>query len=127
MISVIPRLKLFNAALIATFAVFAALPTQALIASNTETAEQAGAILFRDQGCVHCHGIGGTGTKKGPDLTGLPKDKSWPPAKITAQILNGGQKMPPFGDALTDEQIAQLVAYLRAKHRPVPPPAPSAQ
>jgi len=33
--------------------------------------------------------------------------------------------MPPFGDSLTDEQIAQLVAYLRAKNRPVPPPAPA--
>ena len=63
------------------------------------------------------------GGKKGPDLSGLPKDKVWTPDKITNQILNGGQKMPPFSDALTDLQIAQLVAYLRSKHRPVPPPA----
>ncbi|MGA2219746.1 MAG: cytochrome c, partial [Terracidiphilus sp.] len=60
-------------------------------------------------------------------------DKAWPPANITKQILNGGQKMPPFGDSLTDTEIAQLVAYLRAKKRPIPPPlatpppAPSAQ
>jgi hypothetical protein len=46
----------------------------------------------------------------------LRKNKLWPPAKITAQILNGGQKMPPFSDSVTD---------LRAKHRPVPPPAPA--
>jgi mono/diheme cytochrome c family protein len=35
--------------------------------------------------------------------------------------------MPPFADALTDVQIAQIVAYLRAKHRPVPPPVAAPQ
>lgn len=96
---------------------------QALFASNTKADEQAGAVLFRDKGCAYCHGAGGTGGKKAPDLTGLRTDKLWPPAKITNQILNGGQKMPPFSDSLTEAEIAQLVAYLRAKHRPVPPPA----
>lgn len=85
--------------------------------------EVAGAVLFRDQGCAHCHGVGGAGGKKGPDLTGLPKDKEWTPEKMTKQILNGGQKMPPFSDALTDAQISQLVSYLKAKHRPEPPAA----
>jgi mono/diheme cytochrome c family protein len=51
----------------------------------------------------------------------LRKKKDWPPEKIAHQILNGGQKMPPFGDSLTDGQIAQLVAYLRAKHKPTLP------
>jgi len=59
------------------------------------------------------------------DLANLRKDKVWTPAKITHQILNGGQKMPAFSDALTDAEISQLVAYLRAKRRPAPPPAPS--
>jgi len=94
--------------------------------SKTKTDEVAGAALFRDQGCAHCHGVGGAGGKKGPDLTGLPRDKEWTPEKINKQILNGGQKMPPFSDALTDAQISQLVAYLKAKHRPEPPPAPAA-
>ncbi|MGP8174767.1 MAG: c-type cytochrome [Terracidiphilus sp.] len=98
-------------------------PAHALFGSHDKAGEQAGALLFRDKGCAHCHGAGGEGTKKAPSLAGLRKNKDWPPAKITHQILNGGQKMPPFGDSLTDEQIAQLVAYLRAKHRPVPPPA----
>jgi mono/diheme cytochrome c family protein len=80
-------------------------------------------MLFRDKGCAYCHGPGGTGGKKGPDLSGIRTDKLWPPDKITSQILNGGQKMPPFSDSLTDAEIAQLVAYLRAKDRPIPPPA----
>jgi mono/diheme cytochrome c family protein len=122
-VSMIPRLTLFPAALTAALVVFAALPAHALFGSKTKAAEQAGALLFRDQDCVHCHGPGGSGGKKGPDLAGLRKDKNWPSQRITNQILNGGQKMPPFSEALTDEQIAQLVAYLRAKHRPVPPPS----
>ena len=85
-------------------------------------AEEDGAVLFRDKGCSYCHGVAGTGGKKGPVLTNLRTDKQWPPEKITAQIMNGGQKMPPFSDSLSDGEIADLVAYLRAKHKPVPPP-----
>jgi mono/diheme cytochrome c family protein len=92
--------------------------------ASSKDAEQAGAVLFRDKGCTYCHGAGGTGGKKGPVLTNLRTDKLWPPEKITAQIMNGGQKMPPFSDSLTDVEIADLVAYLRAKHKPIPPPIP---
>lgn len=99
-----------------------------LIASGTAFAasradEQAGAILFRDKGCAYCHGTGGVGTKKAPSLVDIGKDKAWPPAKMTDQILNGGEKMPPFRESLSDEEIARLVAYLRAKNRPVAPPS----
>jgi len=120
---VIPRTKLIGPVLLLALFTLAAHPARALSGSRTKAAEQAGALLFRDKGCVHCHGAGGTGGKKGPDLTGLRKDNIWTPAKITGQILNGGQKMPSFGDSLTDAEVAQLIAYLRAKHRSVPPPA----
>jgi mono/diheme cytochrome c family protein len=93
--------------------------------SKKMTPEEAGAILFRDKGCAHCHGAGGTGGKKGPDLSGIRTDKLWTSEKITHQILEGGQKMPPFSDSLTEAEITQLVAYLRAKHRPIPPPSTS--
>ena len=109
-------------ALVAIATVVAALPGHAASGSKTKAAEQAGAILFRAQDCAHCHGEGGVGTKKAPPLIDIRKKKEWTPAKIASQILNGGQKMPAFGDALSDDQIAQLVAYLRAKHPPVPPP-----
>jgi mono/diheme cytochrome c family protein len=95
----------------------------ALFASKTQTAEMAGAVLFRDKGCSYCHGAGGTGGKKGPDLSGIRVQKQWTPDKIRNQILNGGQKMPPFSDSVTDQEITELVAYLRARHRPIPPPA----
>ncbi|MGD0858582.1 MAG: cytochrome c [Terracidiphilus sp.] len=121
MASVIPRPKCL--VLLPTLLLLAALPARALDSAKARADELAGAFLFQDKGCAHCHGPGGSGGKKGPDLANLPKDKVWTAAKITNQILNGGQKMPPFSDALTDAEIAQLVAYLRAKHRPAPPPA----
>jgi mono/diheme cytochrome c family protein len=91
-------------------------PGQALSKSK------AGAALFRDKGCAYCHGITAAGTTKGPSLDSVRK--AWKPAQITDQIQNGGQKMPAFKDAVSNEEITQLIAWIRAKHRPVAPPAP---
>jgi mono/diheme cytochrome c family protein len=121
---VIHSMKPYFAAVVAALCLFAALPAHAFGDKN-KADEEAGAVLFRDKGCAYCHGAMGVGGKKAPALTTIRTDKAWPPEKITTQILNGGQKMPPFGDSLTDAQIAQLVAWLRAKNRPVPPPAPA--
>lgn len=101
-----------------------ALPTSAFANAKTKADEVAGAALFLDKGCAHCHGADLAGTKKAPALPAtLRKDKMWTVPKLTGQILDGGPKMPPFRDSLTDEEAAQLVAYLRARHRPAPPAA----
>jgi mono/diheme cytochrome c family protein len=113
-----PLISLLLPGLIGIFAT-----PRALSAAKSSEQEKAGAVLFRDKGCTYCHGVGGVGTKKAPALTGLPKDKSWTPEKITNQILNGGQKMPPFRESVTDEDVSDLIAYLRSKNKPVPPPA----
>src|SRR5579863_10102854 len=97
----------------------------ALTAAKKSEEEKAGAVLFRDKGCTYCHGVGGVGTKKAPSLLDLQKDKTWTSEKITNQILNGGQKMPPFRDSVSDDEVSQLIAYLRAKIKPVPPPLTS--
>jgi mono/diheme cytochrome c family protein len=97
--------------------------TASLAASKKSDDEKAGAILFRDKGCSYCHGAGAIGTKKAPALTDLYKDKLWTPEKITNQILNGGQKMPPFRESVSDEEVTSLIAWLRAKNKPEPPPA----
>ncbi|MDR3741972.1 MAG: cytochrome c [Terracidiphilus sp.] len=96
------------------------------LAAQAQSADEvAGAALFRKTGCEHCHGVNGAGTKKAPGLNNIRSEKLWTAAKITDQILNGGEKMPPFSDSLTDPEIAQLVAYLRAKKRPpLPGPVP---
>jgi mono/diheme cytochrome c family protein len=113
------RLKL--SVFLPLFLVFAA--TAAHPFPDSAEDEKAGAVLYRDKGCPQCHGADLAGNKKGPSLAEIRNDPAWPPEKITKQIKDGGAKMPPFGETLTDEEIAQLVAYLRAKDRPVPPPA----
>lgn len=93
--------------------------------SDSKADAQAGAALYRDKGCVQCHGADLNGNKKGPSIAEIRNDPAWPPEKITKQIADGGAKMPPFGESLTDPEIAQLVAFLRAKDRPaVPAEAP---
>jgi mono/diheme cytochrome c family protein len=108
---------------VAIFLLFAANAAYPFSDANTKSAEQAGAVLYRDKGCPQCHGVDLAGNKKGPPLAEIRIDKAWPPERLTKQILDGGEKMPPFREALTDDEIAQLVAYLRAKDRPAPPPA----
>ena len=93
-----------------------------LYRSDSKADEQAGAALYRDKGCPQCHGADLNGNKKGPALADIRNDPAWPPEKITKQITDGGPKMPPFGESLTDPEVAQLVAFLRAKDRPAPPP-----
>lgn len=96
------------------------LAATAACSAQDQQAVQAGAALFRDKGCAYCHGKALEGTKKAPALADIRDDKAWPPEKMTDHILNGGAKMPPFRDSLSDEEIAQLVAYLRAKEHPAP-------
>lgn len=124
MIHVNLGLKLFFPAL-ALAAFLSAAPSRAFGGSKTEADEKAGAALFVDKGCTFCHGVGGVGTGKAPSLVDLRKNKAWPAEKIKNQIMNGGQKMPPFADSVTDQEVSQLIAYLLAKHRPVPPEAAS--
>ena len=89
---------------------------------SSKADEKAGAVLYRDKGCPQCHGADLNGNKKGPSLANINSDPAWPAEKITKQITDGGPKMPPFADSLTDPEVAQIVAFLRAKDRPTPPP-----
>ncbi len=102
------------------------LAATAAFAADPGADVKAGAALFHDRGCASCHGAALEGTKKAPSLSEIRTDKAWPAEKITDHILNGGARMPPFRDSLSDEEIAQIVAYLRAKNRPAPPPADAA-
>jgi len=116
-------MKLFLLPISMGLIVASALPSPAEPQKADDSAK-AGAALFSDKGCTYCHGPVGEGAKKGPAVTDLWKDKTWTDEKITNQILNGGQKMPPFQDSVTDDEVKGLIAWLRAKRKPVPPPAP---
>lgn len=125
-ISVISRAR-FTSSLLSLGLIATVIPAALAASTNKEdpAKEKAGAGLYRDKGCAYCHGADGTGTKKAPALTDLWKDKTWTDEKLTSQILDGGKKMPPFRDSVTDDELADLIAYLRAKTKPEPPPAES--
>lgn len=68
-----------------------------------------GQVLY-DASCVVCHGAGATGGI-GPRLAGNPilsNDKLF-----WDRVLTGRHMMPPLGDALTPQQIADILAWLK--------------
>ena len=84
--------------------------------SNAEAA--AGAQLFSTTGCTQCHGDNAQGGAIGPSL--LDVGRRLKLEEILKQIHDGGGAMPAFGDALTSDQIGQLVAYLRTMRAKTP-------
>jgi mono/diheme cytochrome c family protein len=99
------------------------LPSSVEASSKSDRA--AGAALYRDKGCMHCHGRDATGTDQGPDLSTV--GKRWNRQRIQQQILNGGGGMPPFAEALQPDEVKLLTDFLKAKRKaakssPVPAP-----
>jgi mono/diheme cytochrome c family protein len=76
---------------------------------------EAGAALFHERGCEHCHGPDARGTNNGPDLSTVGKRLT--KEQIEKQIREGGLSMPAFGDALQPDQIQALVAFLHEKRK----------
>jgi mono/diheme cytochrome c family protein len=70
----------------------------------------AGKEIFNEQGCGTCHALadaGSTGTI-GPNL-----DESQPPLELViSRVTNGSGAMPSFRDLLSDQQIADVAAYV---------------
>jgi mono/diheme cytochrome c family protein len=69
-----------------------------------------GPEIYRQSGCVVCHGGLGTGGF-GPKLAGDPILAI--SQFVIAQVLLGRGQMPPFGDKLSDPQIATVAQYIR--------------
>ena len=68
------------------------------------------------QKCSHCHGpsLMNSGTVT-PDLRGFPDDKS----RFVTTVKQGkNNRMPPWGDILSDEEITDLWAYISSRRRP---------
>ena len=86
---------------------------------------KAGAVLFGTSGCQYCHGPAGMGTDRAPSLRDVHKRLR--DEQIRHQIHDGGQMMPPFGEALSAEEIAHLSIFLRAKDAWGLVPAPASK
>jgi mono/diheme cytochrome c family protein len=105
------RLALVLASTIA-LTVVAASGAKGTISAQAYRASE-GALLFATSGCPQCHGPEGLGTAKAPSLRDVRKRKTVD--EVRMQIRDGGKSMPPFGEALSNEQIVNLVLFLRSK------------
>jgi mono/diheme cytochrome c family protein len=68
-----------------------------------------GQVLY-DASCIVCHGVGAAGAI-GPRLAGnsvVSNDRVF-----WDRVLRGGHMMPPLGDALTSQQIADIQSWLK--------------
>ncbi len=66
--------------------------------------------------CSHCHGpnLMNSGTIT-PDLRGFPDDKT----RFVTTVKNGkNNRMPPWGDVLSDDEIGDLWAFISSRRRP---------
>jgi cytochrome c5 len=75
--------------------------------------EMSGEELFANvcQGCHMVDAAGATGAASYPSLAGNPNlEASSYPIYL---VVNGRRAMPPFGDMMSDGQIAAVVNYLR--------------
>jgi mono/diheme cytochrome c family protein/glucose dehydrogenase len=70
---------------------------------------EAGTEVFAEQ-CSVCHGADGLGGNGGPDLTTMPKAKEQKGAE--EQVADGGGGMPAFKGTLSEEEIANVAAYV---------------
>jgi putative heme-binding domain-containing protein len=86
------------------------------LAGDPEAVRQ-GAVLFRQE-CVFCHGVGARGGVRGPDLTTGSWSHGGADGELSRTISNGvpGTAMP--ANQLTDEEIWQVVSYLRTQEQP---------
>jgi len=77
----------------------------------------AGKQLFDSKACYSCHGYVGQGSREGPRLA--------PPMAFPAflaQLREPRAIMPPYKEAiLSDQQAADIVAYLASLPRPPDP------
>jgi mono/diheme cytochrome c family protein len=68
------------------------------------------------QKCSHCHGpnMVNAGTVT-PDLRAFPNDRT----RFVTTVKQGKNgKMPPWGDILSDDQVADIWAYVSSRRNP---------
>ena len=83
--------------------------------SGDEALINQGKITFA-QRCSHCHGFNmvNAGTIA-PDLRRFPEDRD----RFFTTVKSGKNgRMPPWGDILSEEQIAEIWAYLSSRRNP---------
>ena len=87
--------------------------------TSTQGNSEEGKKIFRGR-CSRCHLATSTKERLGPGLKGLFEQEKLLRTGLAATdgnvrkvIVNGSRSMPPFGRVITDEQLDDLIAYLR--------------
>jgi len=99
--------------------------------ANDPQAAIAGQSHFRIN-CALCHGLGARGGARGPDLTRAQKKHGNSDAEMFRTIHEGvaGTDMPPavgsIGVEMKDQEIWQVITYLRSVQVKTPPPTGNA-
>lgn len=101
------KFKFAGAALIASILVLVSVPGWGAEAAKTYKSK-----------CTVCHGADGSGDTVMGKKLGAPSLKSEqvrkaPDAELAAVVTNGKNKMPAYDKALSQEEIAALVTYIR--------------
>lgn len=81
------------------------------------TLDPPGAALFngqvhKDVNCARCHGSDGAGGLRGPNLKKRLMGQS--DEAVAAAILKGPGFMPPYEGKLSEEEVKQIIAWLRS-------------
>ena len=92
-----------------------------LMAGSAIAADTGDAAKGKDvfEQCGVCHNVDSPDKKVGPSLQGLykkPKLKNGKPvndANVKAIVNAGGNGMPAYADMLSDDERADLIAYLK--------------
>ncbi len=132
------RRELFLAPLFLLSAIFATACSESLAANSAAAASSQaisaevakGAWLYVDYACIQCHGLGGRGGSllhaSGPSLISVDFKKAFPrdpkfDAALVSMIRNGSiiedgraASMPAWNGILSDEDMQNIVAYIRA-------------
>jgi len=94
---------------------FAQTPAPPQATSPQPVNAEKGQQLFMKYGCYECHGREGQGSTTGPRLGPNPM----PLAGFTKYIRQPKLQMPPYtAKVLSDEDAADIHAFLRARSRP---------
>lgn len=92
---------------------FHAEPLTAQIIGTESGPVYRGGMGFNEKGCLYCHTIDGHGGERGPNLTDIGDRLS--ANELTWRIMNGGLNMPGFGGTLTNQELSDLVIFLKTR------------
>ncbi|HEY9001281.1 MAG TPA: cytochrome b N-terminal domain-containing protein [Mucilaginibacter sp.] len=87
-------------------------PLRAAQINSQDTTVISGAALFYKKGCLYCHKVNGSGGLNGPDLSHVALRLS--PDQMTIRIVNGGDNMPAYGGMISNEQMQQILTFLKS-------------